>query len=152
MRTPAKGLILVVLVFLIGNVVYAQSMSPTKPDWPAYALSVLVGFGTGQFYLGSNGTCFLISDTASLVSLGGGLLLFYYVSVNYSQSGYLGYRVATIGLAGAGAIAYLISRSWQFIDTVRIAKHGHEQETSMVVKPEICTDSGKLSFQISINL
>lgn len=65
-RLP-KIVTLVLLILLGAGALFAQAQ-PKKPAWPAYAFSLLFGFGTGQYYLGDNGTAFLIGD---VIGLGG---------------------------------------------------------------------------------
>jgi len=118
MKRGSKVL-LVVLVFtlLAASVSMAQE---TKNATPAYLFSILLGFGTGHFYLHDDAAKkFLLLDAGSLAAVIGGEVVVL-VSVGSWVSGggtdmptgvLVGYGVMVVG-----ALAYTGFRVWEVVD------------------------------------
>jgi TM2 domain-containing membrane protein YozV len=154
MSKTAKAILLVLILSLSSSSLFADSQPAPKASWPAYALSVLLGFGTGQFYLGENGIGFLIGDASGVVLMGAGY--FYMVSsllssaYSYSTSTTTTYSTIMIGygIIAIGALTYLVSRIWEIVDTFVVAdKLGKEGRFALL--PIIEIDSNQASVQLS---
>lgn len=122
-----KILAIVLIVLFCAGVLFAQSGPASKPGWPAYAFSILLGFGTGQFYLGENGVGFLVGDLALYAGIAG-----YYVNLltlPYGDYSALQTRIFVgSAILGIGSVITLVSRVWEIIDVIgsvdRLTKEG----------------------------
>ena len=105
---------------LIPGIAFAQAKSAV----PAYALSILLGFGSGHSYAGSpKSTTFLIGDLASVgVAAVGGVMI-----VSAAKSGAtttdvssgtkaLGNALSGALVMGLGGLSFSVFRIWEIID------------------------------------
>jgi len=112
-----KAVLVVLLVLAVAGVAFGQGAPFMRPAWPAYALSIFFGFGTGHYYVGANGTPFLIGDVGGIAAVGVGyaLIASSLISTGLNPSstnvGSLETGVITgYGLIVVGGIVYAISR------------------------------------------
>ncbi len=149
MNRSLKILAIVLVVLFCAGTLFAQSEGK-KAAWPAYPLSIILGFGTGQFYLGENGLGFLIADVVAYGAvIGGGI---YMVSAaaaavlnpdpvaalaEASTAALVGYTII-----GVGSVVWLVSRIWEVVDTFgavdRLSKAGKVAalEPTLEVRPD----------------
>jgi hypothetical protein len=135
MNRSLKVLAVVLVVLFCAGAVFAQS-GDKKAAWPAYPLSILLGFGTGQFYQGENGVGFLIADVAGYGGIIGGAV---YMMVAVASAAFNPLSVTSISdlatatlvgytIIGVGSVVWLVSRIWEVVDTFgtvdRLSKAG----------------------------
>lgn len=114
-----KIIIVLLLVLVFSASVY--SAETKKSEIGAYALSGLVGFGTGHFYIGSDHAMkFLILEGGSAVVYVVGAVIT--ASAAASVTGYTNYEAAASqaviggGISLIGGLALLGFHIWDFID------------------------------------
>ncbi len=147
-----KVVTLVLLVFFAAGSLFAQEQP--KNAWPAFFLSIFFGFGLGQYYLGQNGTPFLLGDFIGAGVLTGGMYLAarsllpraFGDSVDSSefQAGYT--------LLIAGSVVILVSRIWQIIDVFGTVDRARKPGKVAGVVPVIDVDIQRTSFELGVNL
>ncbi|HVN77549.1 MAG TPA: hypothetical protein VMW38_00995, partial [Terriglobia bacterium] len=113
MSRLVKVVLLMLLVFLAAGSVFAQTTPPPKSSTPAYLLAILLGFGSGQYYVGENGTPFLIGDLA-----GWGMEIAGYLVIlsDASSASYTSTADTGAYLVLGGAAVLLVSRIWEIVD------------------------------------
>ncbi len=116
-----KVVMISLLILLAAGTLFAQDAGP-KAAFPAYALSILLGFGTGHYYVGANGTPFLIGDLVGVGGMAaGGIIAVASLFSAATNPTYTGAANAISGAAigygvlGVGAAVYLVSRVWEDI-------------------------------------
>ena len=105
---------LMLLVFFAAGSLSAQAVQP-KSSAPAYILTLLLGFGTGQYYVGENGNPFLIGELVGYAAVLGGVL----IDASANPGGYtFGYAYDYTGvyIAAAGVVELLVFRIWEIVD------------------------------------
>jgi hypothetical protein len=121
MSRLARITALALVLFTVASSAFAQEPGP-KSSFPAYLFTLFLGFGTGHYYLGANGTPFLLGDVAGVGLATAGLVI---AGVNAAGGAYAvdgvmtdGFRGALIGfgVAGAGCIVLAISRVCEIVD------------------------------------
>jgi len=132
--------LLLVLVLAAGGA-FAEG-AQAKSAFPAYALSFLLGFGTGQYYLGENGTPFLIGDAVGLgLEVGG--LIYEVVSAASVTSDSASYESAVTGvyvgygIVLVGGIVYMVSHVWEILDVFSAVDRARQAGTVAAVSPII---------------
>jgi len=123
--------ILVLAIFMATGTVFAADNAP-RAAWPAYAFSILLGFGSGQYYMGTDGLWFTVGDVAGLgLILGGGIYALtaagsalgaaangsYTTAATTAEGGVL----VAYGIIVVGSIVWGVSRIWEIVDTVLTA-------------------------------
>lgn len=131
-----KVVAIALLVLLAANSVFAQEQP--KAAWPAYLLSIFLGYGLGHYYCGENGTPFLIVDAVTatcMVVMGSG----------FSSS-------SSLSILGFGSAIIMVSRIYEMIDifgaVLRAKKAGRVAE----VIPVIDVDIKRASFGFGVSL
>ncbi len=153
MSGSRKALVLFLLVAVGAGTAFAQASPPPREAWPAYGLSIFVGFGTGHYYLGANGTPFLIGDVAGLGLVGGGYIymlssILGAASNPYSfdpATAYVGY-----GIVGLGVLVFVVSRVWEVVDVFGVVER-LRGEGKVVVTPVIRVESNQTSVELAFN-
>ncbi|MGA2641289.1 MAG: hypothetical protein ABSG21_10365 [Spirochaetia bacterium] len=128
-----KVVSLMLLVFLAAGNLFAQTTQP-KAAWPAYVLCIFPGYGFGHYYLGQNGTPFLLGD---LIGAGVALAGMGLIASAFSPGSVLSIDIFLVffpygpppeivvdssefrtgcALLIAGGVVLLVSRIWEFID------------------------------------
>ncbi len=139
--------IVLVLAMLVGMVSWAQDAQP-KAAWPAYFFSIVSGFGTGRYYLGQDGTPFLIGD---LVGLGGiGAAFIRALAASSSGEGSLSAGFQALGLYLGGFIVYLVCRVWEFIDVFGAVDRAKEAGQVVEVVPVVDVRRTSLELEVSL--
>ncbi len=111
-----KAVLVVLLALAVAGVAFGQDAPFVRPAWPAYALSILFGFGTGHYYVGANGTPFLIGDVGGIAAIGVGyaLIASTLISTGLGQNTNVGSVetgvITGYGLIVVGGVVYAISR------------------------------------------
>ena len=112
---------IVLAIFLAGGTVFAADTAP-KAAWPAYAFSLLLGFGSGQYYMGTDGLWYTVGDVAGLAAIAGGYLYMAgsLVSAGTSSSYTSVATGVTVGygIMVVGALLWGVTRVWEVVDTV----------------------------------
>jgi hypothetical protein len=143
------------LILLAGGALFAQGSA--KASWPAYPLAIIVGYGTGQYYVGANGTPFLIADVVGDAALYGGLI-YAVVSAasvigNQSMSGAANATTGVLvgyGIAGVGSVVLLVSRIWQIVDVFGAVDKARADGKVVEVVPVV--DVRRTSFELGVSL
>jgi hypothetical protein len=150
-----KIVTLALLILLAAGSLFAQSSA--KPAWPAYPLAIILGYGTGQYYVGANGTPFLVADIVGDVAVYGGLIWAVSsaasVLTNPSATGaadaatgvFIGY-----GLVGVGSVVLLVSRIWQIVDVFGAVDKAKSAGKVVEVVPVV--DVQRTSFELGVSL
>ncbi len=126
MRFPTIIVVLLIGMLCVGSLDAADRVSQ-RPVWPAYFLSIFLGFGSGQYYLGESGTGYLLGEIGGIAGvLAGTGYLLYTVIKNYDTTlppssfmdavysdALLGYGVM---LAGFGV--FVVVRVLEIVDVV----------------------------------
>ena len=122
MSRAIKVITVLLLLFVIGGNAFAADAAP-KSAVPAYLLSILLGYGSGHYYLGDNGTGFLIGDLAGTAGVVvGGVLAVSAAATVASATSYSDIEAAaatlTIGyvVVAAGSLITSVSRIWEVVD------------------------------------
>jgi hypothetical protein len=144
-------LLLLSVLLLSATLLNAEPVSTVKASWPAYVFSAFIGFGVGQYYIGENGTPFLIGDLAGIAAMGGGYLYFMISLSNpanyYGMSSIYSTALVGYGIVALGGFTFLASRIWEMVDTVidvdRLSKEG-----LIAIRPTIGVSPDQVSFQI----
>lgn len=101
----------------------ATAQEPMQDSTPAYLLSVLLGFGTGHFYLHvGDGMRFLLLEAGALTVAGVGLMLGFPHSSGPSSLGFSPRYIAGLGITVFGALAYSGFRIWEIVDVISTVK------------------------------
>ena len=145
MSRSARVVVVILLVFLAGGTAFADTTG-AKPAWPAYALSLLLGFGSGQSYLGTNGIGFLVGDCVGIGTVAAGGL---YVAIALwsgeaalltgsgpSETDFMTSVTVGYGIMIAGLAVWAVSRVWEVIDTFGTAGRLTD-EGRLVVAPAV---------------
>jgi hypothetical protein len=145
-----KVVTLVLLVFLAANSLFAQEQP--KAAGPAYILSIFVGFGLGQYYLGQNGTPFLVGDLIGMGMVLAGMELvltsFFAPSVSaWNDTVNTGCTAFMVG-----GIVFLVSRIWEIIDIFGAVNRARKAGKVAEVVPVIDVDIQRTSFELGVNL
>jgi hypothetical protein len=130
----------IVVVLLIGMLfaasLAAADQTPQKPMWPAILFSALLGFGSGQYYLGESGVLFTVGEAAGLGLCIGGGVYSYAVRYNWNARG----GDIAEGIAVGGLVVFVALRIWEFIDVVSYRPRKAEQTSFLTpaidVRPE----------------
>ncbi len=134
---------LAVLVFFAGSSLSAQDQP--KPAGPALLLSLFVGFGTGQYYCGTDGTKFLVSDLAGLTM----------TAVVLTSPGILlsaGSLEAAFTFLVFGPVTFLVSRIWQILDVFCAIDEARKAGRVAEVVPAINVGIRRTSFDLGVSL
>ncbi len=137
---------------LSANSLFAKPQETPRQAWPAYAFSILLGFGTGQYYLGENGTGFLIGDVGGIVCMVGGYV--YMASALISAASLSpGSSLTTVGtgyaIVGVGAVVYLVSRVWEVVDIFGTAERLRKGGKVAGLQPVIDVRPDAVAFEVS---
>jgi hypothetical protein len=144
-----------IIVFL-GAAFSASAETPSRPEQPAYFFSLIIGFGTGPFYLGNNGIGFTLADTAGILCTVGGVSYLISIFENpsaYSMDSYssaiggflLGYG-ATVG----GILIFIAARVWEFVDVAMTIYNRHNQGPVAEIVPTFDITPRRTSFGLSL--
>ncbi len=158
MNTPLKVLVVVLLVLFCAGSLFADG-GAAKPGWPAYFFSIFLGFGTGHFYLGEDGTGFLLGDLAGLAGVVGSVAYmlvatyslygdFSLPSVSALQSTYL----TGFAIMGAGLVVTLVSRIWEIVDVIAAVNRLTEEGRVASLSPTLDVRPGSVSLGLSYRL
>jgi hypothetical protein len=142
--------VVMLLALAVGSVFGAAPETP-RPAWPAYGLSILLGFGTGQYYLGENGTGFLIADAGGIACMVGGYVYMLSavgaLALNPSASLdtlYIGY-----GIVGVGAAVWAVSRIWEIVDIFGTAERLRQEGKVASLQPVLDVRPDAVAFEVS---
>jgi len=148
-------LLSVLLILVVGGAVFAQGVQ-TRAAWPAYALSIVLGLGTGQWYLGENGLGFLIGDVSGVaIAAGGAAYLYEMLVVGSSPVGSDSFaETVAIGstIVGAGALVFLVSRVWGILDIVDALDRDRQAGKVANLEPVIEMRPQGVAFELSYKL
>jgi hypothetical protein len=147
---------LTLLILLAGGALFAQG-TQAKPAWPAYAFSIVLGFGTGQYWVGANGTPFLIGDIVGLA----GIVIGEVVIVSSVASALASPSVSSVESAGTGVVVgygivvvgglvYLVSRVWEFVDVFGAVDKAKKAGKVVEVVPVV--EVRRTSFELGVSL
>ena len=115
MSNTLRVLLVSLGVMLAVGALFAQSDPEVKPAWPAYLFSILLGFGTGPYWVGGNGNLFLVSDLSCVGFVAIGSVIVYGCDGLSSRSTLSG-EAAGYLVIGAAAITYSIFRIWELLE------------------------------------
>lgn len=135
------------LVLLAVEAASAQAPANAKKAWPAYVLGIGLGYGTGHYYLGLDGTDFLIADLAGAISIGAGAAFIASALVPPGSNFYSGGSGLStgIGLAAIGLAIYVTSRIWEGIDLLGAIDKSRRAGGLVGIEPVI--DARRTSFE-----
>jgi hypothetical protein len=122
--------------------VSAKGQDKPKSAAPAFFLSVFVGFGTGQYYCGTNGTPFLLLDILGLTMTFVGVPAAI-SSQNFSDAAYF---------LVVGPFTFLFSRIWQIFDVFWAIDEARRAGRVAKVVPAIAVDVRRTSFDLGVSL
>ena len=144
MKKGTRILTILLLFVFIGGIGYTQN-SATKQEWPAYFLSILIGFGTGHFYLGDeNGKYFLIGGLTGTGLLIGGLVYLRFSDTRPED------RFETMMLLTLGGVSvFLIARVWEIIDIFFAVDRARKKGEIAQFEPYIDVSPTRTGFGIS---
>lgn len=144
-----KIVTLAFLIFLAAGALFAQDAQP-KAAGPAYALSILLGFGTGQYYLGTNGTPFLVGDLIGVGAwIGGGLFALSARGATDTQAA-VPLTVTGFAFVLAGSLVYLVSHVWEIIDVFAAVERAQKAGTVVEMVPVV--DVRRTSWELGVSL
>jgi hypothetical protein len=119
------GVILLLLLVAAGSL-FAEDAG-ARPVWPAYLFSILLGFGSGQYYLGQDGMPFLVADIAGcaveIIGLGiefsgiASLYRFSYYGTDYQNA--LDQVWTGLAVVVGGGAVLVVSRVFQIVGVAR---------------------------------
>ena len=145
-------LIVLLLVTATGGV-FAQAAESPRTAWPAYGLSIFLGFGTGHYYLGESGTMFLIGDAGGIAIMVGGYVYMYSALMSSVTSGSTSSSVSAIttgyAVVGVGAVIYLVSRVWEIVDIFGTTDRLRRDGKVVGLRPVIDARPDAVSFVLS---
>jgi hypothetical protein len=137
------------LAFLAAGVVSAQDAQP-KAAWPAYAYSLLLGFGSGQYYLGANGTPFLVGDLIGVGAwIGGGIFALSARSTTDAQAAISSTVTGSVFII-VGSLVYLVSHVWEIIDVFHAVDSA--QRAGRVVEIVPVVDVRRTAWELGVSL
>ncbi len=157
MNKSFKVLAIVLVVLFCAGTLFAQSDEGKKAAWPAYAFSILLGFGTGQFYLGESGVGFLLGDLAGVAGVIGGSVYFFSASVAAITNPDPIAAATELGTAtliaytiiGVGTVVTLVSRIWEVVDTIGTVDRLTKEGRVAVLMPTLDVRPNAVSFGLS---
>jgi hypothetical protein len=126
----------------------AQQSIPPKPAWPGYGLAIFLGFGTGQYYLGANGTPFLIGDIAGVAVMAGGYA-YMIVAALGAPDPYAAITTSYIIIA-AGGLVYSVTRVWEIVDIFGTAERMRQAGKVVRIVPDISVRPTGVSMGVSV--
>lgn len=144
-------LALLVLFLLASTSAFAQHREPL----PAYFLSIILGFGTGHFYLqDESALLFLLLDGGTLTVSFAGYLL---ASVSFgvflfspsAESPPAAYYYGLTFLVG-GALAYVGIRIWEIVDIFGVAKEQRETGAISLFPLMTVSSQGGAAFGVGL--
>jgi hypothetical protein len=134
----------IVVVLLLGVMLVAalpaEDQASPRPMAPAVLLSIFLGFGSGQYYLGESGVLFTVGDVAGIGLVAGGVA---YVLVAWADTAHYTTKLTSYGsesypettagyvMLGGGIVVYAVSRVWQLINVVSYRPRKAEQTSSL---------------------
>ena len=124
----------------------AGPASKPKPAWPAFFLSVFVGFGTGQYYCGTNGTTFLLCDFLGLA-----MTVAIVVDPFLLMQGARNLEEAFLSLF-TGPVLLLVSRIWQIFDVFWAIDEARRYGRVAEVVPALDVDIQRTSLELGVSL
>lgn len=109
-------LVVIGIAMIFTSQTFAQDSRP-RASWPGYALGILLGFGTGHYYFGENGTPFLVGEVVGFGGIVVGLVKLNNASLS-SPTMTVGDALHSpeVSLALAGALVFWVSRIWEIAD------------------------------------
>jgi hypothetical protein len=140
------------LAFLAAGAAFAQEAQDAQPKaaWPAYAYSLLLGFGSGQYYLGTNGTPFLIGDLIGVGAwIGGGIFALSARSTTDAQAAISSTVTGSVFII-VGSLVYLVSHVWEIIDVFRAVDSA--QRAGRVVEIVPVVDVRTTAWELGVSL
>lgn len=147
MSHSVKVALLALAVVSVSPAAFAQDAQATpRPAWPAYLFSIFVGFGTGQYWVGENGTLFLVGDLSSLAVVGVGAIVA--ASSPSASSGATAGYVA----AGVGAIAFSLFRIWELIDVLGAVENARKAARVAEIAPVVDVRATSLEVGVQLRL
>jgi hypothetical protein len=117
-----KAALLIMLLSLVTGALFAQDVQASPHVRLARIMGIFVGYGTGQYILGENGTGFLVGDAIGATGIVAGYASFAssFVGARY----YIPTHDTGLAILGGGAVVYLISRIWEIADLFRVRTGG----------------------------
>jgi hypothetical protein len=156
MSKSFKVLAIVLVVLFCAGTLFAQS-AEKKAAWPAYAFTIILGFGSGEYYLGENGTGFLIGDLLGIGTMVGGSIYMVVAPLSAAMNPdplaaaadaitafYVG-----VGIISVGSVVYLVSRVWQAVDTFMTAGRLMQEGKVAAITPVIDVRPQGVAFELS---
>jgi hypothetical protein len=110
-----KIIVVMLCIILFADALFAQSPTDVRPAWPASLFSIFLGFGTGQYWVGSNGNLFLVGDLSCVGVIAIGAVIVYGSSRSSSSPALSGAGAGYL-MIGVSAIAYSAFRLWELLD------------------------------------
>jgi hypothetical protein len=147
-------LLIAVLVGACAGSAFSQSEEASRRLAVANALAGLVGFGTGQYYLGRNGLGFLVGDAVGAGCVVGGLALDIY---GWEQSGWFTSSqpsavplIAGSVLLVGGSAVYIVTRIWEIVDMVRLNQALRREDGVVGMLPTVEVRPEAVAFGVAI--
>ncbi len=161
---PRSARVLVVLVLLLA-VVSMSAFAQQKSATPAYLLGILLGFGTGHFYLqDSMAVPFLVMEGSATAGIIVGYIIYAAAASSWITSGLTGLYTGTTvsgppaglyiggGLAIIGGLALTGFKIWEIIDLFGVVKEQREQGKIAFAPAVTVTPGGQLATGVSFRL
>jgi hypothetical protein len=145
----------VVLVLLLAAATASLAQETKKDSTPAYLFSILLGFGTGHFYLQDKAAVkFLLLDLGSLAAsmVGIGLMTYSLIQLEtepYSLEFPTGYLFG-IGLGVLGSLFYSGFRIWEVVDVIKTV---NEQQAAgkVTLMPSMRLEPGGTQLGVTLS-
>jgi hypothetical protein len=143
----------VVLVVMLVAATVSMAQEIKKDSTPAYLFTILLGFGTGHFYLQDKAAVqFLLLDAGSLAVTAAGYVVV--MSSLYSADPYLTEEWPAewsigLGLMLAGSLVYSAVRIWEIVDVIKTV---NEMRAAGKVAMRPVLEIGPGSTQVGVSL
>ena len=144
--TKCFALCLVILCMAV-IAVDAQQTVPTKSAQTGYALAIFFGFGSGQYYLGANGTPFLIGDIVGFTGMASGLV--YMLAYSSDPDPWVVFITGSYIMI-AGGLVYFVTRVWEIVDIFGTAERMRQAGKVVRIVPDISVQTTHISLRLNV--
>jgi hypothetical protein len=143
----------VVVVLLVAAATAAGAQEEKKDPMPAYLFSILLGFGTGHFYLHDGGALrFLLLEGGALVvtGIGIGLALAAVFTMNPSSPEYSSSHAAGTSIGVFGFLAFTGFRYWEIVDLILTVKR-MRSAGKVAMRPAVQLSQGRTQLGVALS-